>query len=91
MNDLFEGLINQGKQRAGLLAVITGVFMTSDDEDTKRTMATVLDAVFKEHPVGDEIEKITKDQIQKYLVDEKEDQLTSIMNRLFPDRLFNQN
>lgn len=83
MNDLFEGLINQGRQRAGLLAVIIGVFMTTEDESTKRTMATVLDTVFKEHPVGDEIEKITKDQIQKYLVDEKEDQLVSIMNRLF--------
>lgn len=84
MNELFDGLINQGKQRAGLLAVITGVFMTSDDEGTKRTMATVLDTVFKDHPVGDEIEKITKDQIQKYLVNEEEDQfITSLMNRLF--------
>ena len=41
--------------------------MTSEDEDTKRTMAAVLDNVFKEHPVGDDIEKITRDQIQKYI------------------------
>jgi hypothetical protein len=83
MNDLFEGLINQGKQRAGLLAVITGVFMTSDDESTKRVMATVLNNVFEEHPVGDDIEKITKDQIQKYLVEEEEDPLRELLKRMF--------
>jgi hypothetical protein len=83
MNDLFEGLINQGKQRAGLLAVITGVFMTSDDESTKRTMATVLDNVFKEHPVGDDIEKITKDQIQEYLTEKEEDPLRELLKRMF--------
>lgn len=83
MEDLFKGLLNQGRQRAGLLAVITGVFMTSDDESTKRTMATVLDTVFKEHPVGDEIEKITKDQIQKYLAKEEEDPLREMFKNMF--------
>lgn len=83
MEELFKELINQKRQRAGLLAVITGVFMTSQDEDTKRTMATVLDNVFKEHPVGDDIEKITKDQIQKYLVEEEEDPLRELLRNMF--------
>lgn len=85
MEDLFKGLLNQGRQRAGLLAVITGVFMTSDDESTKRTMATILDTVFKDHPVGDDIEKITKDQIQKYLVEEEEDPLREMLKRMFSE------
>jgi outer membrane lipoprotein-sorting protein len=83
MEELFKELINQKRQRAGLLAVITGVFMTSQDEDTKRTMAVVLDNVFEEHPVGDDIEKITKDQIQKYLVEEEEDPLRELLRNMF--------
>ena len=75
-------MITKGTQRAGLLAIITGVFMTSQDEDTKRTMAAVLDRIFKDHPVEDEIEKITKDQIQKYLVDEEEDTLFDMLRQI---------
>lgn len=82
MEELFKELLNQKRQRAGLLAVITGVFMTSQDEDTKRTMAAVLDTVFEDHPVGDEIEKITKDQIQKYLVNEEEDTLFDMLRQI---------
>ena len=83
MEDLFKGLLNQGRQRAGLLAVITGVFMTSEDEDTKRTMATVLDIVFKEHPVGDEIENTTREQIKKYLAKKEEDPLREMFKNMF--------
>ncbi len=86
MEDLLKELINQKRQRAGLLAVVTGVFMTSEDEDTKRTMAAVLDNVFKEHPVGDDIEKITKDQIQKYLTEEEEDPLREMLRRMFSEK-----
>ncbi len=75
-------LITKASQRAGLLAVITGVLMTSQDEDTKRTMAVVLDRVFKDYPVGDEIEKIAKDQIQKYLVNEEEDTLFDMLRQI---------
>jgi hypothetical protein len=67
MEDLLKELINQKRQRAGLLAVVTGVFMTSEDEGTKRVMATMLDQIFKDHPVGDDIEKIAQNEIQKYL------------------------
>jgi hypothetical protein len=83
MEDLLKELINQKRQRAGLLAVITGMFMTSEDEDTKRTMATVLEHVFKDHPVGDDIEKITRDQIQKYMVDKEEDPLREMLKNMF--------
>jgi len=84
IEELFEEFANTTKQRAGLLAVITGVFMTSEDEDTKRTMAVVLDQVFKDHPVGDDLEKRTRDYIKKYLVEKEEDPLvTSLLNRLF--------
>ena len=86
MEDLLKELINQKRQRAGLLAVVTGVFMTSEDEDTKRTMAEVLDHVFKDHPVGDDIEKITKDQIQKYLTEEEEDPLREMLRRMFREK-----
>jgi hypothetical protein len=83
MEELFKELLNQKRQRAGLLAVITGVFMTSEDEDTKRTMAVVVDHVFKDHPVGDDIEKITRDQIQKYMVDKEEDPLREMLKNMF--------
>ena len=76
-------LITKASQRAGLLAVITGVFMTSEDEDTKRTMAAVLDQIFKDYPVDDEIEKITKSQIQKYLVEEEKDPLREMFKIMF--------
>ena len=83
MEDLLKELINQKRQRAGLLAVVTGVFMTSEDEDTKRTMATVLDQIFKDHPVDDDIEKITKDQLQKYLDEEEKDPLREMLKNMF--------
>jgi predicted CopG family antitoxin len=83
MEDLLKELINQKRQRAGLLAVITGVFMTSEDEDTKRTMAAVLNQIFKDHPVDDDIEKITKDQLQKYLDEEEKDPLREMLKNMF--------
>lgn len=83
MEDVFQVLLNQKRQRAGLLAVITGVLMTSEDEDTKRVVAAVVDAVFKDHPVGDDIEKITKNQIQEYLVEKEEDPLRELLRNMF--------
>lgn len=83
MEDVFQVLINQKRQRAGLLAVINGVLMTTEDEDTKRVVAAVVDAVFKDHPVGDDIEKITKNQIQEYLVEKEEDPLRELLKNMF--------
>lgn len=80
MEDVFQVLINQKRQRAGLLAVINGVLMTTEDEDTKRTIAVVVDKIFKDHPVEDDIEKITKGQIQEYLAEEEEDPLRVMFN-----------
>jgi hypothetical protein len=61
MEELFNELIIQTRQRAGLMAVIMGIFMTSKDEDTKRTMAIVLNQIFEDHPVDDDLEKIIKE------------------------------
>ena len=83
MEDVFQVLINQKRQRAGLLAVINGVLMTTEDEDTKRTIAVVVDKIFKDHPVEDDIEKITKGQIQEYLAEEEEDPLHELLRNMF--------
>jgi hypothetical protein len=81
MEELFNELIIQTRQRAGLLAVIMGFFMTSKDEDSKRTMAIVLNQIFEDHPVNDDLEKILKNKIKNYLEDEEAD----ILMKLFKD------
>ena len=58
MNPL-EEILNKTHQRAGLLAVITGVLQTSECEATIRSISSTLEHIFKEYPVGDELEKRT--------------------------------
>jgi len=58
MNSL-EKILNRSHQRAGLLAVITGILQTSECEATIRSISSTLEHIFKEYPVGDDIEKIT--------------------------------
>ena len=58
MNPL-EEILNKTHQRAGLLAVITGILQTSECEATTRSIISTLEHIFKEYPVGDEIEKRT--------------------------------
>jgi hypothetical protein len=56
MNPL-EEILNKTHQRAGLLAVLTGVLQTSECEATIRSISSTLEHIFKEYPVGDELEK----------------------------------
>jgi hypothetical protein len=72
MNELLE-LLNKGHQRAGLLAVITGILQTSGCEATKKSIAQTLEHVFSEYPVGDAIEKVTKLAMKEVMEEEKED------------------
>ena len=58
MNPL-EEILNKTHQRAGLLAVVTGILQTSECEATTRSIISTLEHIFKEYPVGDEIEKRT--------------------------------
>ena len=58
MNPL-EEILNRTHQRAGLLAVVTGILQTSECEATTRSIISTLEHIFKEYPVGDDIEKIT--------------------------------
>lgn len=58
MNPL-EEILNKTHQRAGLLAVVTGILQTSECEATIRSIISTLEHIFKEYPVGDEIEKRT--------------------------------
>jgi hypothetical protein len=82
--DELNKLTNQGRQRAGLLAVIVGVFMSSEDENTKRTMAIVLNQVFEDYPVGDDVEKMTKSAMMDALgkVNDHEAQMKEMLDQI---------
>ena len=80
-----EKIQNQIHQRAGLLAVLTGVFQTCECEVTVRTIASTLEHIFSEYPVGDSIEKITVVSMNDALNSDKEklkDQIESMMTKL---------
>ena len=58
MNEI-EKILNKGHQRAGLLAVITGILQTTSCDATKKSIINTLEHIFEEYPVGDTIEKVT--------------------------------
>ena len=72
MNEL-ETILNKVHQRAGLLAIMSGVLQTSSCDATKKTIAHTLKHIFADHSVDDDIEKITKRDIEMVL-DKKEEQ-----------------
>jgi len=71
MNEI-EKILNKGHQRAGLLAVITGVLQTSSCASTKKSIASTLKYIFDEYSVNDDIERMTKRAMNEVL-DQKED------------------
>jgi hypothetical protein len=71
MNELLE-LLSKGHQRAGLLAVVTGILQTSDCEATKKSIIGTLEHIFADYPVGDAVERMTK-LAMKEVVEDKED------------------
>jgi hypothetical protein len=82
--DEFLELVNKGHQRAGLLAIITGVLQTSDCEATKRSIANTLKHIFDEYSVNDAIERMTKRTMDEVLnqKDDTEDQLKGMLEQL---------
>lgn len=58
MNEI-EKILNKGHQRAGLLAVITGILQTTSCDATKKSIINTVEHIFEEYPVGDTIEKVT--------------------------------
>jgi hypothetical protein len=82
--DEFLELVNKGHQRAGLLAIITGVLQTSDCEATKRSVANTLKHIFDEYSVNDAVERMTKRTMDEILnqKDDTEDQLKGMLDQL---------
>jgi hypothetical protein len=85
MNELLE-LLDKGHQRVGLLAVLTGVLQTSGCEATKRSIAGTLKHIFDEHPVGDDVERMTKRAMNEVL-DQKEDTSEVDLKAMFDEIL----
>jgi hypothetical protein len=84
MKELQE-FLNKGHQRAGLLAIITGVLQTSSCDATKKSIASTLKHIFDEYPVGDDVEKMTKRGMNEVLdkkEDSVEDQLKEMINMM---------
>lgn len=84
MNPL-EKIQNQIHQRAGLLAVVTGIFQTCDDEALIRSLASTLKHVLSEYPVDDFIEKATKAAMDDALIKDREslrDQVDKMMKHI---------
>ena len=84
MNELLE-LLSKGHQRAGLLAVITGVLQTSSCDATKKSIASTLKHIFDEYSVNDDIERMTKRAMNEVLdqkEDSVEDQLKEMINMM---------
>ena len=80
-----EDILNKVHQRAGLLAVITGVLQTSSCEATKKSIASTLKHIFDEYSVNDDIERMTKRAMNEVLEqkeDSVEDQLKSMINMM---------
>jgi len=80
-----EDILNKVHQRAGLLAVITGVLQTSSCESTKKSIASTLKHIFDEHSVNDDIERMTKRAMNEVLEqkeDSAEDQLKEMINMM---------
>ena len=80
MNEI-EKILNKGHQRAGLLAILTGVLQTSGCEATKKSIAGTLKHVFDEYPVEDDIERMTKRAMNEVL-EQKDEQTDPIKEML---------
>jgi hypothetical protein len=80
MNELLE-LLNKAHQRAGLLAVLTGVLQTSDCEATKKSIAQTLEHIFSEFSVNDDVERITK-SVMNEVLSKKEDSFEDHMKEM---------
>ena len=81
MNEI-EKILNKGHQRAGLLAVVTGVLQTSECEATKKSIAHTLKHIFEDHSVNDDIERMTKRAMNEVL-DQKEDTSEADVKAMF--------
>lgn len=80
--DPLQKLKNEAHQRAGLLAIITGIFTTYDDPALKASIASVLKDIFKNYPVGDMVEKLTLMSMGDFVnsdPDDMEDQMDKMM------------
>jgi hypothetical protein len=83
MNEL-EKMLNKGHQRAGLLAVMTGVLQTSSCDATKKSIASTLKHIFDEYSVNDDIERMTKRAMNEVL-DQKEEDAEDKMKKMFDE------
>ena len=81
MNEI-EKILNKGHQRAGLLAVVTGVLQTSSCEATKKSIAGTLKHIFEDYSVNDDIERMTKRAMNEVL-DQKEDTSEADIKAMF--------
>jgi hypothetical protein len=63
MEKMAEHLVKTSMQRSGLMAVIVGVLMTTQDETTLKTTCEVLESVIDSLPVNDEIEERAKKEL----------------------------
>jgi hypothetical protein len=63
MEEMAEHLVKTSMQRSGLMAVIVGVLMTTQDETTLKTTCEVLESVIDSLPVNDEIEERAKKEL----------------------------
>jgi hypothetical protein len=80
MNEI-EKILNKAHQRAGLLAVVTGILQTSDCESTKKAIAQTLKHIFSEFSVDDDVEKFTKRAMNEVL-SKKEDSFEDHMKEM---------
>ena len=81
MNEI-EKILNKGHQRAGLLAILTGVLQTSSCEATKKSIAGTLKHIFEDYSVNDDIERMTKRAMNEVL-DQKEDTSEADVKAMF--------
>ena len=81
MNEI-EKILNKGHQRAGLLAIVTGVLQTSSCEATKKSIAGTLKHIFEDYSVNDDIERMTKRAMNEIL-DQKEDTSEADVKAMF--------
>jgi hypothetical protein len=79
-----EDILNKVHQRAGLLAVITGVLQTSSCDATKKSIASTLKHIFDEYSVNDDIERMTKRAMNEVL-DQKEEDAEAKMKKMFDE------
>jgi hypothetical protein len=86
MNEI-EKILNKGHQRAGLLAVITGILQTTSCDATKKSIINTLEHIFDEYPVGDTIEKVTV-LTMKAEVEDKEDTSEANMKAMFDQIMY---